>query len=144
MFSPELVVPIFYFFLPLQGSRGVTSFVIFEEGAAALRRILCEPRSRTVSAVRAQQAMTPVMGRAVWLLRKLTRAEAKAPMLIWIPPRRADAVPALRPKSARDRAEELGKMQPWQQRKRKQNVMEPKRPSQPIKLPVKSRMAVRD
>ena len=40
------------------------------------------PMFRMVKLVQAQQAITPVMGNAVWLLRKLTIAEVKAPILI--------------------------------------------------------------
>ena len=69
--------------------------------------MILPPTSRVVKLTIAQANITPVMGRAVWLFRKLTAAEVRAPMLIWIPPIRAEAVPAFRLKGARERADEL-------------------------------------
>lgn len=70
------------------------------------------PSIRMVKLLIAQAAITPVMGKAVWLLKKPTQAEVQAPILICIPPNKAEALPAFLLKGARERAEELGKVKP--------------------------------
>src|SRR5258708_1738634 len=106
------------------------------------RRITLPPVSRIVKLRVAQAAITPVMGRAVWLFSQLTVAEVKAPMLICIPPIRAEAVPAFLLKGARDSAEELGKIQPWQHKKRKIKKIVLNNSNIPSKLPAKSTIDV--
>lgn len=64
----------------------------------------------------AQQAIMPVMGKAVPLLKKLTIAEVSAPKPICTAPIKADALPAFFVKGAIDKADELGKVNPWQLR----------------------------
>ena len=50
-------------------------------------------------------------------------AEVKAPIAICTLPNNADALPAFLLKGARDNAEVLGKVNPWQLKKRKHNNM---------------------
>ena len=77
------------------------------------------PISKVANAPALQAAITPDMGKDVWLLKKLTRADAQAPQAIWMPPKSAEALPALRENGARDSADELGNVKPWQARKMK-------------------------
>jgi len=65
----------------------------------------------------AQHAITPVMGRALWLLKKLTMAVESEPMPICRAPSNADALPAILVNGASERAEVLGNVNPWQLRK---------------------------
>lgn len=79
---------------------------------SARYRITRLPVSRIVRAVTAQAAITAAIGTAVRLLSQPTAAEVRAPEHIWMPPIRAEAVPALRLKGASERAEELGNTHP--------------------------------
>ena len=79
-----------------------------------------------------QQAITPVIGRVVWLLKKLTNAEVNEPIPICIAPKSAEALPAFLLKGAIESAEELGKVKPWQLRKIKMSKIVPPRPIQPF------------
>src|SRR5258708_39635204 len=90
---------------------------------SARYRIARLPANNMLRAVTAQAAIIPAIGTAVRLLSQPTVAEVRAPAHIWMPPKRAEAVPALRLNGARDRAEELGKMHPWQQKNRKMRKM---------------------
>src|SRR5215212_7591361 len=83
----------------------------------ALVTMMFLPNEKTASAVIAQQAITPVIGNAVLFCSKLTSADVPAPIPIWTAPNKADALPALCPKDAKERADALGKTNPWQQRK---------------------------
>ena len=56
--------------------------------------------------------ITISIGHAVPLWKKLTKAEAKAPMAIWIQPNRADVLPARLLKGVKATAEVFGKIKP--------------------------------
>ena len=77
------------------------------------------PKSKITRAVNAQPAIIPVIGNAVSLLKTLTITDAKAPKAIWILPIKADALPAFLVNGVKASAEEFGKENPWQHRKRK-------------------------
>ena len=74
------------------------------------------PIVRTSKLLTVQQAITPVIGNDVLLLNALTIAELNAPMLIWIVPSIAEALPAFFVNGAKESADALGKIKPWQQR----------------------------
>ena len=86
----------------------------------------------------AQKAIIPVIGNAVPLLRTLTATEAKVPIAICMHPITAEALPAFLLKGAIESAEELGKINPWQQRKIKMKKMVLNNSSHPKKVPAKS------
>ena len=65
-------------------------------------------------ALKVQNAITPVIGKVVGLLKTLTIADINAPTLIWINPIRADAFPALEAKGAMESADAFGNKNPWQ------------------------------
>ena len=84
------------------------------------RRLLLKASMR--EAVKEQSAITPVMGNEVPFCRTLTTADIIAPMLIWMKPINAEALPALCAKGAIESADALGKMKPWQQKNTKMSV----------------------
>src|SRR5688500_15132644 len=67
----------------------------------------------------AQNVMMPDMGNAVLLCKKLTMADATAPIPSCNAPSRAEAVPASDENGARESAEALGMISPCPERKRK-------------------------
>jgi hypothetical protein len=109
---------------------------------SAWYRITRLPVSKILRAVAAQVAITAAIGTAVRLLSQPTVAEVRAPEHIWMPPIRAEAVPALRLNGARERAEELGNTHPWQQRKRKMRKMVLNSSKNPKMLPASRQRAV--
>ena len=82
----------------------------------------------------AQQAITPVIGIAVWFCKTLTSADVPAPMVIWIAPISADALPALCPNDARESADALGKTKPCVHRKIKMRKIVTNKSFQPKKV----------
>ena len=71
-------------------------------------------------------AITPAIGSAVLLVRKLTIPEVNAPTANCMPPIKADAVPAFLLKGAMESADEFGNTKPWQLKKiRIKNMVEP-------------------
>lgn len=101
------------------------------------------PKVKTENAAMAQQAITPVMGIAVWFCKRLTNADVHAPMPIWMAPINAEALPALWPNGARESADELGNVKPWQHKKIKMrkmvlnNSLKPKSASRKSVMPVR-------
>jgi hypothetical protein len=93
--------------------------------------------SKTVKLINAHAAITPVMGNAVWLLKKLTIAVVSDPIPICMPPINADAVPAFLLKGASERADEFGKVKPWQQRNKNIKNIVLNNSSQPSREPKK-------
>jgi len=87
-----------------------------------------------VNPVRAQPAITPVMGKLVPLLNTLTSAAASEARPICKAPNNAEALPASFEKGAKESAEELGKLNPWQQRNKKMSEIELYKVSQLKKL----------
>jgi len=77
------------------------------------------PVSNIISALSAQAAIIPVIGSAVLLLRTLTITEANAPNAICKLPIKAEALPAFLLNGVKASAEEFGKENPWQHKKRK-------------------------
>ncbi len=75
------------------------------------------PANNTIKLNTAQAAITPAMGIAVSLCKKLTSADVKAPIPNCIAPIRAEALPAFVVKGAIESAEEFGNVKPWQLRK---------------------------
>ena len=61
-----------------------------------------------------QAAIIPVMGNDVPFCKTLTIADITAPILIWIKPISADALPALWLNGAIESADALGNINPWQ------------------------------
>ena len=86
------------------------------------------PMSRIRRAVIAQAAIIPVISNAVLLLKTLTITEANAPNAICRLPIKAEALPAFLLNGVRARAEEFGKENPWQHRKRKIRKTVPGKP----------------
>lgn len=84
---------------------------------AEVLKITLLPAINTKKLNTAQEAITPVIGSAVSLCRKLTRADVKAPIPSCIAPISADALPAFVVKGAIESAEEFGNVKPWQLRK---------------------------
>src|SRR5438477_3836908 len=91
----------------------------FTSSIAALRYKIFLPVKRMVRAVDAHNSMINPIGNAIVLLKTLTSAELNVPTPIWMAPIKAEAVPAFFEKGANDKAEELGKVNPWQLRKQK-------------------------
>src|ERR1700683_2441357 len=100
------------------------------------------PKLRIVKLVIAQHTITPVMGNAVWLLKKLTMAVASEPIPICIAPNKAEALPAVAVKGASERADEFGKVNPWQHRKMKMRNTVLYNSIRPVIAPIKSREPV--
>ena len=72
------------------------------------------PNIRMMTDVNEQPAITAVIGIAVPLLKTPTSADAPAPSAIWMEPISADALPASLENGAIDKADEFGKLNPWQ------------------------------
>ncbi len=90
-------------------------------------KITLLPAINTKKLNTAQAAITPVIGSAVSLCKKLTRADVKAPVPNWMAPISAEALPAFVVKGAIDRADEFGNVKPWQLRKiNMRNILENK------------------
>jgi hypothetical protein len=62
------------------------------------------------------EAITPVMGKALWRVNKPTMADANSPTPICRAPINAEALPACLVNGAMDKADELGKLKLWQPR----------------------------
>lgn len=83
----------------------------------ALYRITFLPINKTQKLNNAHAAITPAIGNAVPLVKKLTSPDVKAPTASCIPPINAEAEPAFLLKGAIESAEEFGKTKPWQLKK---------------------------
>ncbi len=73
-------------------------------------------------AVKEQSAITPVIGNEVPFCKTLTTADIIAPILIWMKPIKAEALPALCAKGAIESADALGNIKPWQDKNKKMSV----------------------
>jgi len=93
-----------------------------------------------IHASKTQPAITPVIGNAECGFNKPTAAEANAPTPICVPPIKAEALPACLVKGAIDKAEEFGKLKPWQLKYTNINAIVPYKCSQPMAVPAKSKM----
>ena len=91
----------------------------------------------------AQQAMMPVIGKAVPLLSILTNPELIAPKPICTAPISAEALPACLAKGAMHNADEFGKVKPWQLKNSSNSKIVPVRPMQAVSEPAKRLMPAR-